>query len=120
MLFFEVVQKAVEQTPGAVAALLMGSDGIALANYSKPGAGVEMEIIGVECTSLLNEVRKVIDVLESGIVQEVTVSTDKYIIVIRSVTPEYFLALAMSPEGNIGKGRFFLRVSSPEVRKELY
>jgi len=119
MQFDEVVQKAVEGTQGAVAGLLMGTDGISLAHYVKPDAGLEMEVVGVEYASLLGEVRKVSEILESGEVREVTVSTDKYVVIVRAITPEYFLALALSPNGNIGKGRFLLRVQSPEIRKEL-
>jgi len=119
MIFNEMVQKAVEQTPGAVAGLLMGTDGISLAFYTKPDAQIEMEVVGVEYASLLSEVRKVSEILESGVVREVTVTTDKYAVIIRSVTAEYFLALALAPQGNIGKGRFLLRIQSPEVRKEL-
>jgi len=119
MIFDEVVKKAVDETPGAVAALIMGTDGISLAYHIKPDAGIEMEVVGVEYASLLGEVRKVSSILESGEVREVTVSTDKYIVIVRNITPEYFLALAIEPTGNIGKGRFVLRVQSPEVRKEL-
>ena len=119
MFFEEVVRKAVEETQGAVAALLMGTDGISLAHYIKPEAGLEMEVVGVEYASLLGEVRKVCEILESGDVREVTVSSDKYVVIVRAITPEYFFALALIPSGNIGKGRFLLRVNGPEIRKEL-
>jgi len=119
MIFNEVVEKAVLETPGAVAALIMGSDGISLANYTSEEAQLEMEVVGVEYASLLSEVKRVSEILESGDVQEVTVSTDNYIVVIRNINAEYFLALAIKPGGNIGKGRFMLRVTSPEIRKEL-
>jgi predicted regulator of Ras-like GTPase activity (Roadblock/LC7/MglB family) len=119
MFFDEMVQKAVEETQGAVAALIMGSDGITLAHYVKPEAELEMEVLGVEYASILGEVRKVSGILESGEVREVTVSTDKYVVIVRAVTQEYFLALALEPSGNIGKGRFLLRVQTPSIRKEL-
>lgn len=119
MIFDDVVKNAVESTPGAVAALIMGSDGIAISNYVKPEADLEMEVVGVEYAGLLGELQRVSDILQSGGVRELTVTTDRFVIVIRRVTSEYFLALALAPNGNIGKGRFMLRVQSPRVLKEL-
>ena len=119
MIFNELVEKAVQNTPGALAALLMGLDGISLANYMKPDANVEMEVIGVEYATLLGEIRKACDILESGDVREFTVMTDKFVVIVRSVSSDYFLALALGPDGNIGKGRFVLRVQAPKVQKEL-
>jgi predicted regulator of Ras-like GTPase activity (Roadblock/LC7/MglB family) len=97
----------------------MGADGISLANYVKPESELEMEVLGVEYAGLLAEVRKVAGVLESGEVGEVTVSSEKYVVIVRAITQEYFLALALRPDGNVGKGRFMLRVQTPSIRKEL-
>lgn len=119
MIFNEAVQKAVENTPGALAALLMGLDGITLSNYVKPGADIEMEVVGVEYATLLTEVRKACDILEAGEARELTITSDKYVVIMRSVSKEYFMALALTPEGNVGKGRFILRVQVPKVQKEL-
>lgn len=119
MIFNEIVENAVKNTPGALAGLLMGLDGISLANYVKPGSNVEMEVVGVEYATLLAEIRKACDILESGDVHEFTVSTDKMVVVVRSVSKDYFLAMALTPDGNIGKARFVLRVQAPKVQKEL-
>ena len=37
----------------------------------------------------------------------------------RMVTQEYFLVLALKPEGNYGKGRYVLRITAPKVKAEL-
>jgi hypothetical protein len=39
--------------------------------------------------------------------------------VARIVSPEYFMVVALTPEGNIGKARFLLRVTAPKLRAEL-
>lgn len=119
MLFNDVVEKSVANTPGALAALLMGLDGISLANYIKPDAEIEMEVVGVEYATLLSEIRKACDILESGDVREFTVTTENYVVIVRSVSKEYFLAMALTPEGNVGKGRFVLRIQAPKVQQEL-
>jgi len=119
MIFNEAVEKAVENTPGAIGALLMGLDGISLASYLRPEAELELEVVGVEYASLLSEVRKASDILESGDVKEVTVITDRFVVIVRSINRDYFMALALGPEGNIGKGRFVMRVQAPKILKEL-
>ena len=119
MIFNEAVEKAVENTPGALGALLMGLDGISLAVYTRPGAEIELEVVGVEYASLLTDIRKACDILESGDVKEVTVTTDRFVVIVRSISKDYFMALTLSPDGNIGKGRFIMRVQAPKIQKEL-
>src|SRR3990172_11376567 len=119
MIFDDIVKDAVENTSGALAALLMGSDGISLSKYVPKGSGIEMEVIGIEYANLLAEVRKAADVLESGEVKEGCITTEKFVVIMRSITKEYFMAMAIAPGGNIGKGRFLLRVAAPKVGKEL-
>ena len=57
--------------------------------------------------------------LKTGAVTELSVNSEKVFTIIRMVSPEYFLVLALRPEGNYGKGRYVLRVTAPKVRAEL-
>ena len=57
--------------------------------------------------------------LEAGSANEIAVGTDKLITVIRLLGDTYFLALAMSPGGNFGKGRYLMRVTAPKLQTEL-
>ena len=43
----------------------------------------------------------------------------KLLTIARLVSPEYFMVLAMKPEGNYGKARYLLRVTAPKVKSEL-
>jgi hypothetical protein len=38
---------------------------------------------------------------------------------IRVINQTYFVAITMDPEGNLGKGRFLLRVLAPKLAQEL-
>jgi len=38
---------------------------------------------------------------------------------IRVLTSDYFVAVALAPTGNIGKGRYMLRVAAPKLIEEL-
>jgi predicted regulator of Ras-like GTPase activity (Roadblock/LC7/MglB family) len=119
MIFEEVVEKVVEDVHGAMAALIMGRDGIALSQHLAEGVAVDLETLGVEYSNLLAEISRASETIGSGDVQEVCLLTDKYLILLRSINPEYFIALILNPQGNLGKGRFMLRINVPKIRAEL-
>ena len=119
MIFDDVVQNAVSQVYGGRAAVIMGRDGIALSQFRAESSDVDIETLGIEYANLYAEIGKAAETLGSGSVQEVMLLTDQFQILIRSVNPEYFIALILAPDGNLGKGRFLLRVSVPKIVAEL-
>jgi hypothetical protein len=52
-------------------------------------------------------------------VAEIAISTDKLLAVVRIVSPEYFMVVALTPDGNYGKARYLLRVTAPKLGLEL-
>ena len=119
MIFDDVVRNAVEETSGALAAVIMGSDGISLSQYVNPEAGIDLETLGIEYANLLSETNRSSEAMNAGVLDELQLSTEKYMTVIRVINPEYFIALIMKPKANLGKGRFLLRVNAPSLLKEL-
>jgi len=119
MIFDEVVQKAVEQTQGGVASVIMASDGISLSQYVNPESQIDLETLGIEYANLLGEIRRATEAMQAGDLKEITLSSDRFLTILRVLNPEYFIALILSQDGNLGKGRFLLRVSAPNILKEL-
>jgi len=120
MSFRAHLESVVNQVDGALACSVMGFDGISVETYQKDEAG-ELELNGawVEYANLLTQLKNAADVLKTGAVTELSVNSDKVLTIIRLVSPEYFLVLALRAEGNYGKGRYVLRVTAPKVRAEL-
>ena len=56
---------------------------------------------------------------QAGGLDELSVSTEKLTAVARAVSPEYFMVVALTPDGNFGKARYLLRVTAPKLRSEL-
>jgi len=56
---------------------------------------------------------------QAGGVDELSLHTDKLVAVARLVSPDYFMVVALKPEGNYGKARYLLRITAPKVRSEL-
>lgn len=119
MIFDDVVRKAVDETSGAIAALIMAHDGINLSHYLKPGAKIDLETLGIEYANLLADTNRASQAMQVGPLSELQLTTNQYATILRVINPEYFIALIMDPGGNIGKGRFLLRVALPALLKEL-
>jgi predicted regulator of Ras-like GTPase activity (Roadblock/LC7/MglB family) len=118
-MFQEHLKRLVDSTEGGVAGLLMGFDGIAVENFAKPESGIDITTVGMEFSFILTQVRKAAEILEVGGVQEIAIRAEKLTILIRVVNNDYFLALAVRPDGNLGKGRYLLRVVAPKMVSEL-
>jgi predicted regulator of Ras-like GTPase activity (Roadblock/LC7/MglB family) len=118
-MFRESLQRLVEGVDGAVAGLLMGFDGISVESYTRSGHAMDINTVGMEFSFILGQARKAAEILEVGPIREVAIRAEMLTLLIRVVSRDYFLALALTPEGNFGKGRFLLRVTAPRLEKEL-
>jgi predicted regulator of Ras-like GTPase activity (Roadblock/LC7/MglB family) len=118
-MFRENLMKIVDNVEGGLAGLLMGFDGIAVESYAKDQQSLDIQTVGMEFSFILTQVRKAAEILEVGKVQEVSIKTETINIIIRVLNQEYFLALALGPGGNFGKGRYLLRVVAPKLQSEL-
>jgi predicted regulator of Ras-like GTPase activity (Roadblock/LC7/MglB family) len=119
MIFKEILQEVVENAGGGLAAVIMGMDGIAIDEYISPGAGLDIQAVGVEYSKTLQEIRKICGALDAGPLAEVTISTARQINVIKVVNDEYFIVLVLEAEGNFGKGRFLMRKAITRLKEEL-
>jgi predicted regulator of Ras-like GTPase activity (Roadblock/LC7/MglB family) len=117
-MFASKLESAVRDIPGGRAAIIMGFDGIPLESY--PGEdGLDIETMGMELSVVLKEVRKASELLAVGDAEEVTLRTDQITAILRIVNQDYFMLLAMSSQGNLGKARYLLRVLAPQFSAEL-
>jgi len=118
-MFESALRAIVEETSGGVAAVLMGYDGIAVEQYFQPREGVELQLIAVEYANVLKEIKKTVEILNIGRMEEVSIKTSNFFVVIYTLTDEYFVALTLERDGNFGKGRYLLRREAPGLREAL-
>lgn len=118
-MFRDVLQEVVEQTEGGVAGLLMGFDGIPVEQYVREGSTFDVETIGMEFSVILKNIRQAAEMLESGATREVSIQAERFTTVIRLLNEEYFVAVALRPDGNYGKARFLLRTQGSRLLSEL-
>jgi predicted regulator of Ras-like GTPase activity (Roadblock/LC7/MglB family) len=122
MSFDSILGQVLRECPGAVGAALMGSDGVPIAEVAAPSAqdlGDEVGLLGVEFGRILDEARKAADAAGAGSILELMVHTERFHVLIQAVDRDTYLVLALTPDGNVGKGRYLMRRHQLAIREEL-
>lgn len=118
-MFKAVLENIVTSCTGGVGAVLMGYDGIGIDQYSIEGNSLDLNLVGIEYSNVTKEICKAADVLQVGALQEVSIKTEHYYVIIHSLTDEYFVALMIERKGNYGQGRYLLMREAPALRQAL-
>jgi predicted regulator of Ras-like GTPase activity (Roadblock/LC7/MglB family) len=118
-MFQQTLREIVDSTDGGVAGLIMDSEGIAVDSYARDDAPFDITTVGIEFGVVLGSIKRAADSLEAGKTREIAIGTEKMITIIRTLNETYFLALALRPDGNLGKGRYLMRTAAPKLIAEL-
>lgn len=120
MSFRASLERLVLGTEGSIGALVMAMDGIPVESFSRGDGEPDIVLYGAEVASLLGSVRGPRAVsLSSGPIQELDLYGDRFNAVVRFLSDDYFVALALQPGGNMGKARFLVRTALPDLVSEL-
>ncbi|MDY0061622.1 MAG: hypothetical protein RBU45_17555 [Myxococcota bacterium] len=118
-MFRQLLEELLLQVEGAVAAALMGFDGIAVEALATDDADLDPAALGTEFASHAAALLRTMDGLEAGPLAEVSFRAARLWGTTRMVNRQYFLILFLRPGGNLGRGRYLLRLLAPKVRQEL-
>ena len=118
-MFAETLKRMVDNVDGGIAAVVMGLDGIPVETYIKQSDRVDVTTVAMEFSFILTQVRKAGDSLQVGSLEELSVKAQRLVLVCRMISPQYFVAMCISPEGNFGKARYLARVSAPTLAAQL-
>ena len=97
----------------------MGLDGIPVETYVRQNDKVDVTTVGMEFSFILTQIRKAGDSLQVGGLEELSVKAQRLLLVCRMLSPQYFIAIAMAPEGNFGKARYLVRLAGPSLTANL-
>ena len=118
-MFAETLKKVVDNIEGGIAAVIMGLDGIAVDTYIKLADRVDVNTVAMEFSFILSQVRKAGDSLAVGNLEELSVKAQRLLLICRMISPQYFVAIVMAPEGNFGKARYLARLAQPALVAQL-
>jgi len=113
------LQSVCSAVPGAVAATLMGRDGIPVETVAADAADVDVEALLVEYASLLDQIGKSAQMFAAGELRELSIRSDNLTTIFRPLTDDYFVALALRPDASMGKGRYLLRLNAHRLTAAL-
>jgi predicted regulator of Ras-like GTPase activity (Roadblock/LC7/MglB family) len=109
-MFKQALQTIVANTDGSLGALIMGADGLSVEKFfNDEGASANLDVAAAEFTSLVRGAARSGNDLALGELREIVVALGSVTFLMRLFSKDYFVVLAMKPEGNLGRGRYELR-----------
>lgn len=119
-MFKQVLETVIEHTEGSLGALIMGLDGIAVERSLKDeGEAANLDVAAAEFTSLVRNAQRAGKDTGLGGLRELVISLDDAIVLVRLLGHDYFVVLAITPEGNLGRARFELRKAELQIASEF-
>jgi predicted regulator of Ras-like GTPase activity (Roadblock/LC7/MglB family) len=117
MDFKKILEEMLEDVEGAIGASLVGMDGIVIDQVSH--RSFDINAVGAEYSGIIKNAMRASSNFGLGNTAEILITTDKATMIMMLVGKNYFVALALSLEGNLGRGRLELKKAIPKFEKEL-
>ena len=119
-MFREALESIIERTDGSIGALIMGTDGIAVEQVmSQDAADANLDVAAAEFTSLVRNAQRTGGDTGLGSLRELVVQMEGAVVIMRLFSRDYFVLLALKPDGNYGRGRFELRKAELQLAREF-
>ena len=119
-MFKAALETIIERTDGSIGALIMGTDGIAVEKVMNTEAhDANLDVAAAEFTSLVRSAQRSGNDIGLGSLKELVIQLESAIIIMRVFTRDYFVVLALKPDGNYGRGRFELRKAELQLAREF-
>jgi len=119
-MFKEMLDDILGRTEGSLGALIMGTDGIAVEKvFGEAGMDANLDVAAAEFTSLVRSAQRAGTDTGLGGLRELVVSLESAILVMRLLSRDYFVVLALNSQGNLGRARFELRKAELKLAKEF-
>ena len=109
-MFIERLREVAGRIDGALALSLIAKDGIPVEAYTREES-LDLELLAAELMSQVRAVSQNHQELSVGRVQQFSVTTDRYVLMVGALTEDYFLLLVLPADGSSGRARFELRRS---------
>ena len=110
MDFADTLGTLAKRIEGCVAVMILGTDGIPIERHvQQMNQSLDLDMIATEFTTLVRRSMRTAADTELGELSEMVLGTDAMMFLVRPITSDYFLLLALNSGGNIGRARFELR-----------
>ncbi len=117
-MFRERLEDVAGRIDGTLALSLIAKDGIAVETFTREES-LDLELLAAELMSQVRAVDQNHQELSVGQVQHFSVMTDRFILMIGSLTEDYFLLLVLKAGSSSGRARFELRRAVLQFEEDL-
>lgn len=117
-MFLERLGTISGRIDGAIALSLVDRDGIAVESVSS-SPELDLETVAAELVAQVRAISAQQQELSVGEVAQFTVIAERMTFVVSRVAAGYYLLLALTPSGSLGRARFELRRASLILEDEL-
>jgi len=114
---FEQALAPIRSCRGVIATAIADRDGIPVESFG--GSRDQIEEVVAEFSTFLREVSSANRELQLGELEQVAVTGSSRIVVLTTITDEYFLMTVVERDGNPGKARFASRLAAFRLRREF-
>jgi len=119
-MFKEMLESIIDHTEGSLGVLIMGTDGIAVEKVlGEAGMDANLDVAAAEFTSLVRSAQRAGTDTGLGGLRELVISLEGALMVMRLLSRDYFVVLALNTQGNLGRARFELRKAELKLAKEF-
>ncbi|MBE0500463.1 MAG: roadblock/LC7 domain-containing protein [Desulfuromonadales bacterium] len=118
MSFKQTLENLIERVPGALGAIFADWEGEAVDQVSRIG-DYELKVIGAHKGIILTNMRLAMRDLESDILEEIVVTTERCQTLILPVTQDYYLVLTLKRSEMLGRALFEARRTIAILRNEI-
>src|SRR5262245_37686468 len=110
----------VDRIEGGSAAIILGIDGIPIERHvADLDPSFDIDTVATEFTTLLRRSMRTAADTGLGELREMILATEQMTFLLRPITSDYFLLLAVANGGNVGRARFELRKAQLALEEEF-
>ena len=117
-MFEDRLKNLSSRIDGTVAATLVDKDGITVESFSR-NEEVDLEALAAELLAETGNIAREHRELDLGELRQLSVTTDRYTVLVSSLTGDYSLLLVLKNQGSYGRARFELRRALLDFESDL-
>lgn len=116
----EPLKKAASAVEGMVSLHLIAMDGMMVASTTRDGgAEIPLDLVAASQADIFKKAAAANREAQWNEPLEMMITSGSYVIVLRSLGPEYGLLAVLRPDGSLGRARFELLKAAEALRDEL-
>ncbi|MEK6303666.1 MAG: hypothetical protein AABO41_23420 [Acidobacteriota bacterium] len=120
MGFLDSLTAMTDRIDGCAAVVILGIDGIPIERKVRDlHPSFDIDVIATEFTSLVRRSMRTAEDTGLGSLREMVFVTEALTFLLRPITPEYFLLLALNAGTSVGRARFELRRAQLALESEF-